>query len=122
MVVNNNFYGDKTMKKFQVIETSSGGEIGDPFEAKDRESALESVLEGQNYSIEEIDGGKKPMAVKKSKITIIVQGGLIQDVLIPKKLKDTIVIVRDYDTEGADPENLKEDEDGSEYVESEWGV
>lgn len=52
----------------------------------------------------------------KNKITILVHGGLVQDIIgIPK---DVEVEVLDYDIEGADPDNFSQDEDGNDCVKS----
>ena len=51
-------------------------------------------------------------------INITVEGGVIQDITdIPD---DVQVVVRDYDVDGNE-ENLLEDEDGYNFIESIWG-
>lgn len=59
----------------------------------------------------------KPMS--NNKIIVIVDGGVIQDVVIPKAL-DATVEVRDYDIDGADEANLSKDDSGEECVISTW--
>jgi hypothetical protein len=60
-------------------------------------------------------GGKCEEKVET--IVITVEGGLIQDIDNPTKHK---IIVRDYDIEGYGLDELVEDENGNECVESEW--
>ncbi len=53
-------------------------------------------------------------------ITVVVEGGVIQDILdIPAGAQ---VVVRDYDVEGidADEAELETDDDGNEHVRSVW--
>lgn len=51
-------------------------------------------------------------------ITIILGGGLIQEIEgIPD---DVRIVVRDYDVEGADEQELSADENGNECFESIW--
>jgi len=47
------------MKKFVEYEISSGGEVGDSFEAEDMETALRMMLEARGTAIKEVDDGKK---------------------------------------------------------------
>lgn len=55
--------------------------------------------------------------MEKKRIIITVEGGLIQDVCIPDG-SNCVVEVRDYDIDGTFP--TEKDEDGGEYVKSEW--
>jgi hypothetical protein len=57
--------------------------------------------------------------MKKNEIIIVVEGGVIQDIQFPENCPCTIQ-VRDYDIEGTDEDVLTEDEDGNEYVESNY--
>lgn len=50
-------------------------------------------------------------------IVITVEGGVIQEIDNPTNHK---IIVRDYDIEGSDEDALQEDDNGNEYIESEW--
>ena len=100
-------------KKFQVWETNGGTDVGEPFEATDREEALAVTLEKQDYAVKEVVDPED-----RVDITITVSGGLIQSVDIPEHLDNVVVVVKDYDTDGSD-ENLQKDGDG-EYMESEW--
>jgi hypothetical protein len=51
----------------------------------------------------------------KKVVQITVEGGVIQDVKVPKDVK---VVVRDYDCDGE--EGLQRDEDGDPFIESVW--
>ena len=42
------------MKKFEVYELTSGGAVCEPFEAEDRESALEIILEENGEGLREV--------------------------------------------------------------------
>jgi len=54
----------------------------------------------------------------KDVVIIEVYQGLISDIRKPKNIK---VIIRDYDIEYMDEDSdFKKDEDGNEYIESEW--
>jgi len=54
----------------------------------------------------------------KKTITITVEGGVIQGIAgIPE---DVRIVVKDYDVEGAEPNNLSHDENGNACVVSEW--
>lgn len=57
--------------------------------------------------------------MKKNEIIIIVEGGLIQDIIFPENCPCTIQ-VRDYDVEGSDEKDLAEDKNGDQYMESLW--
>lgn len=100
------------MKKFQAWETGSGTEVGEPFEAKDKEEALSLLLEQQGYSVKEVSDDRP-------RISIIVSGGLIADVIIPNSV-NVIVEVKDYDVEGVDEDRIEKDDDDNEFVKSEW--
>lgn len=51
-------------------------------------------------------------------ITVIMEGGLIQDIIgIPAGIT---IRVHDYDVEGVDTEDLKTNGDGEEYTEAIW--
>jgi hypothetical protein len=51
-------------------------------------------------------------------ILIIVQGGSVQEVYgIPPEI---VVRVKDYDVDGADDADLKQDRDGERYCEAVW--
>jgi len=49
-------------------------------------------------------------------VEITMEGGVIQDIALPKGVK---VVVRDYDVDGGE-ENLKQDDNGDNYIESVW--
>ena len=58
------------------------------------------------------------MGKEKHVITVGVYGGLVQWIKgIPKNI---CVMVRDYDVNGAEPDCLIKDEEGSACVESRW--
>ena len=51
-------------------------------------------------------------------ITVIVEGGMVQEVRdVPPGIE---VVIQDYDTEGVDEEELLDDEDGEDYFEAAW--
>ena len=50
-------------------------------------------------------------------INITLQGGVIQDVQCPEGVQ---VVVRDYDTDGVPNDQLRQDDNGDQYVESTW--
>lgn len=50
-------------------------------------------------------------------VRITVEGGVIQYVDCPRGVR---VVVRDYDVDGAEEENLQQDENGDDYVEGVW--
>ncbi len=57
-------------------------------------------------------------ATNKKTITVGVYGGLVQWIQgIPADLR---IVVRDYDVEGADEEDLTTDENGDKCAESVW--
>lgn len=56
-------------------------------------------------------------------IQVIVEGGVVQDVIIPKSLPDVCVEICDYDIDGVDDvedEYLDVDDDGNKYRSSMW--
>lgn len=55
--------------------------------------------------------------MKNKKVTIIIEGGVVQDVI---KSSDIDVIIKDYDIEDSDEDILKEDEYGEFYFESRY--
>ena len=56
----------------------------------------------------------------KEEILIIIEGGLVQDVILPED-SNTRIIIRDYDIECVDEESiLSLDEDGEKCIESVW--
>jgi hypothetical protein len=62
--------------------------------------------------------------VSNQRIVVIVSGGLVQDVQIPKSLAGVTVEVRDYDN-GEDPDDMtgiEQDEHGDFYLPSEWST
>ena len=106
-------------RMFQVVEDSSGGEIGEPFEADDMEDALYRLLEQQGQRVKEVTPEDDTVD-----ITIDVRGGLIETVEIPTHLQEAgvRVVVRDYDLDGyIDEDRLEKDEDGEDCVISEYG-
>ncbi len=57
-------------------------------------------------------------AENKKSIVITMDGGLIQEIEgIPQ---DVVIVVRDYDVEGVDEDDLTKDENGNECFESIW--
>jgi hypothetical protein len=50
-------------------------------------------------------------------VIVTIEGGMVQHVEVPKGVR---VIVRDYDTEGADADLVQKDENGDECFESIW--
>jgi hypothetical protein len=50
----------------------------------------------------------------KKKLTIIVHGGCVQDV-VKENIPDTIIEVHDYDVDETDPSILKKDKNGDSY-------
>ena len=54
----------------------------------------------------------------KRKILVTMEGGLIQEIDgIPA---DVVIVVRDYDVEGVEPDRLGKDGRGDLYVETVW--
>ena len=55
-------------------------------------------------------------------ITVVMDGGLIQNVKFPPELEGLVTIrVEDQDVEGADEEDLETDPDGRQYHLTHWG-
>ena len=52
----------------------------------------------------------------KPKITIVVSGGCVQDV-IRENIGDVDIVIHDYDVDNTDPSVLKTDENDDEYQE-----
>ena len=50
----------------------------------------------------------------KKKITIVIKGGCVTDV-VKENLEDLTIIVLDYDVDQTDPDLLKKDNDGEKY-------
>ena len=54
-------------------------------------------------------------------ITVVLDGGLIQNVKLPPELKGLVTVrVEDEDVEGADAEDIHTDADGREYYLTHW--
>ena len=53
-------------------------------------------------------------------VTVVLEGGIVQDLMVAGGR--VRVLVKDYDTEGADPEHhdIRRDPDGDHYVLSDW--
>ena len=45
------------MKKYVLEEITSGGDVAEPFEAEDYESAAKQVLENMGYRLREVKDG-----------------------------------------------------------------
>ena len=56
---------------------------------------------------------------KKHEIVITVEGGLIQDVNIPKDCHISVRVM-DFDVEGCESDRVKTNNVGEEYIESIW--
>jgi len=50
-------------------------------------------------------------------VRVTVEGGVVQHVEVPQGVK---VVVKDYDVEGSDSDQLEQDENGDNYNESTW--
>ena len=50
-------------------------------------------------------------------VRVTVEGGVVQHIDVPK---DVRVVVRDYDVEGTEEDQLEKDENGDEFIESIW--
>lgn len=73
--------------------------------------------ESEQLVAEGIEPNAQPSA-PQHQITVTVEGGVIQDISdIPPDVK---VVVKDYDVEGGDPEDMKTDDNGDEYFEGIW--
>jgi len=53
-------------------------------------------------------------------VTVITEGGLVHDVIIENG--PVRVTIRDYDTEGADPDTLDMDTNGERFVRADWST
>lgn len=58
------------------------------------------------------------MVQPNTEIIVVVEGGVIQNILFPSGLNDVTVVVKDYDTDGS--EDVEEDDEGDKYVETRW--
>ena len=58
------------------------------------------------------------MVQPNSEITVVVEGGVIQNILFPSGLNDVTVVVKDYDIDGS--EDVEKDDEGDKYVETRW--
>lgn len=50
-------------------------------------------------------------------VRVVVEGGVVQHVEVPEGVT---VIVRDYDVDGSEEDQLDQDENGDQYIESTW--
>lgn len=50
-------------------------------------------------------------------VRVTVEGGVVQHVEVPEGVQ---VIVRDYDVDGTDADELEQDENGDHFIESIW--
>jgi len=101
------------MKKYVAYSMNDGIDFGELFEAEDRETALETVLEEDcNMGVRLVeDNTEKPC------IVITVSNGLIQT--IDKKDLNIDIELRDYDVDGFS-ENVEEDANGKKFVRRIW--
>ena len=53
-------------------------------------------------------------------IIVKIEGGLVQEVVIPEHLSHVVVVVNDYDTEGAEDDDLVTDDKGKEHWSTDW--
>ncbi len=51
----------------------------------------------------------------KAEIIVRVSDGMVQTVDFPDSLKNVVVVVKDYDTDGSDSEDIQEDEVGKYF-------
>ena len=58
------------------------------------------------------------MVQPNTEIVILVEKGLIQNVIFPAGLNDVTVVVKDYDTDGS--QDVEKDDEGDEHVETRW--
>ncbi len=63
---------------------------------------------------------EEPDAVPADTIRITVEGGLIQDIERGLGTEGVAVQVRDFDTEGAEEQDLSRNAKGEEFIASEW--
>ncbi len=57
--------------------------------------------------------------MKKPEIVITVEGGVIQDIQIPKNCNARVKVM-DFDVEGCEDAEVSKNSKGEEYVESIW--
>ncbi len=50
-------------------------------------------------------------------VQVTVEGGVVQHVEVPKGVQ---VVVKDYDVDGTEADQLRQDENGDEFIESIW--
>ncbi len=50
-------------------------------------------------------------------VRVTVEGGVVQYVEVPE---DVQVVVRDYDVDGSETDQLEQDENGDQFIESIW--
>ena len=50
-------------------------------------------------------------------VRVTVEGGVVQHVEVPEGVH---VIVRDYDVDGTEEDQLEQDENGDHFIESNW--
>lgn len=50
-------------------------------------------------------------------VRVTVEGGVVQHVEVPDGVQ---VVVRDYDVDGTDADELEQDENGDHFIESIW--
>lgn len=87
---------------------------------------IEAVAEGNNVDPRKGYGSVIPVPQRFTEqaeppaVTVIVEGGVVQNVII--KDGPVRVQVRDYDTDGADPDDprVRTDENGDRYELGEW--
>ena len=64
---------------------------------------------------------KNARTAQLGEITVVMAGGLIQNVKFPPELEGLVTIrVEDEDVEGADAEDIQRDADGREYYLTQW--
>ncbi len=50
-------------------------------------------------------------------VRVTVEGGVVQHVDVPQGVQ---VVVRDYDVDGCEADQLEQDENGDQFIESTW--
>ncbi len=50
-------------------------------------------------------------------VRVTVEGGVVQHVEVPEGVQ---VVVRDYDVDGTEADQLQQDENGDQFIESIW--
>jgi hypothetical protein len=58
---------------------------------------------------------RESKAMKTVRVTVV--GGLVQHVEVPEGVQ---VVVRDYDVDGTEADQLQQDENGDQFIESIW--